>query len=389
MLRICALLSVVMLSFALDANADENSGIDFAILDESLADGWRLVGDKGAHSLGLIGGGPVFNGSKAAAIEAQPPTKIINWSLELSATQSVTSSGFIGLRFAFHPGDLAMPARPVFTLYIDGLSIDLARESHRYQLDFANRQWQVVEIPFDVFDLVNNYGTGLRDQVDAVDTIRIESNLTGTFYLDEVCLVAASPLLVLDESLADGWRMVGNKGARPQGLLEDSPVFNGTKAAAIDVKPSSPIINWSLDLLASPSVASQSVAQQGFVGLRFAFHPGDIEAPTRPVFTLYIDGLSLDLARESHLYQLDFTNQQWQIIEIPFEAFDLINYYYGIEPLDQVDIVESIRIEGNLTGTFYIDDVRLLTGTPQISAIPQATSVEALSWGRIKAGFHQ
>ena len=219
MLRICALLSVVMLSFALDANADENSGIDFAILDESLADGWRLVGDKGAQSLGLIGGGPVFNGSKAAAIEAQPPTKIINWSLELSATQSVTSSGFIGLRFAFHPGDLAMPARPVFTLYIDGLSIDLARESH--------------------------------------------------------------------------------------------------------------------------------------------------------------------------LYQLAFTNQQWQIIEIPFEAFDLINYYYGIEPLYQVDIVESIRIEGNLTGAFYIDDVRLLTGTPQISAIPQATSVEALSWGRIKAGFHQ
>ena len=117
------------------------SGIDFAILDESLADGWRLVGDKGAQSLGLNGGAPVFYGSKATAVEAQPPTKIINWSLESSATQSVTSSGFIGLRFAFHPGDLATPARPVFTLYIDGLSIDLARESHLYQLDFANRQW--------------------------------------------------------------------------------------------------------------------------------------------------------------------------------------------------------------------------------------------------------
>ncbi len=54
----------------------------------------------------------------------------------------------------------------------------------------------------------------------------------------------------------------------------------------------------------------------------------------------------------------------------PFEAFDLINYCYGTEPLDQVDIIESIRIEGNLTSTFYIDDVRLLTVTRKYPPYP-------------------
>ncbi len=116
MLRICALLSVVMLSLALDANADGYSGIDFAILDESLADGWRLVGDKGAQSLGLNGGAPVFYGSKTTAAEAQPPTKIINWSLDLLASpsvasQSVAQQGFVCSRFTFHPGDIEAPTR--------------------------------------------------------------------------------------------------------------------------------------------------------------------------------------------------------------------------------------------------------------------------------------
>ena len=111
MLRICALLSGVMLSLALDANAEGYSGIDFAILDESLADGWRLVGDKGAQSLGLNGGAPVFYGSKATAVEAQPPTKIINWSLDLLASLSVAQQGFVCSRFTFHPGDIEAPTR--------------------------------------------------------------------------------------------------------------------------------------------------------------------------------------------------------------------------------------------------------------------------------------
>ena len=171
-----------------------------------------------------------------------------------------------------------------------------------------------------------------------------------------------------------------------------SPVFSGAKAAAVEVEPVARYIDWSLDLLASQTVASQSAARQGFVALRFTFHPGNLETPSIPVFTLYIDGLGLDLIQTSHQYQLDFKRRQWQVIEIPFEAFDQINYYYGIEPLAQVNVIDLIRIKGNLTGTFYLDDVRLVTGTPPVTStppitgtlvtgVPYKTSIKAYSWG--------
>ena len=388
MLKISALLWVVMLGCAINAVGDEVTRASFTVLDESLAEGWRMVGDQGAHALGLTGDSPVFDGAKAAAVEVKPAIRDINWSLELLppqsiASQSVTRQGFVGLRFAFHPGDLDLPSIPVFTLYIDALSMDLVRTSHEYQLDFEHRQWQVVEIPFEAFDQINNYGTGLRDQVDFVDSIRIEGNLTGTFYLDDVCLMTASPVLILDESLAEGWRMVGDQGAHALGLTGDSPVFDGAKAAAVEVKPAIRDINWSLELLPPQSIASQSVTRQGFVGLRFAFHPGDLDLPSIPVFTLYIDALGLDLVQTSHEYQLDFEHRQWQVVEIPFEAFDQINYYYGTEPLAQVEAIDSIRIEGNLTGTFYLDDVRLMTGTPP-TIESEKTPVETYSWGQLK-----
>ena len=324
----------------------------------------------------------------------RPEARNINWSLDLLASPSVASQaairqGYVGLRFAFHPGTIEASTHPVFTLYIDALSVDLARTSHEYQLDFERREWQVVEIPFEVFAQTNHYGTGLRDQIDVINSIRIEGNLTGTFYLDDVRLRAATSLSILDDALAAGWDLVGAQGAQPLGLTENSAAFNGAKAAAVTVKPETRNINWSLDLVASPSVASQSVARQGFVGLRFAFHPGTVEASARPVFTLYIDALGVDLARTSHEYQLDFGRREWQVVEIPFEVFEQFNYYYGTEPLAQVEVIDSIRIEGNLTGVFYLDDVRLVTGTPQAATRPVKTSVEANSWGRVKALFHR
>jgi len=393
MLKIGALLWALMFGFAISADGDDVTGSSFTILDESLAEGWRMVGNQGAQVLGSSEDSPVFNGAKATAIEAEPTSKYGLWSLELLPPQPVASQpavlqGFVGLRFAFHPGDLEVPSIQIFTLHIDTLSMDLARTNHEYQLDFERQQWQVVEIFFEAFDQINNYGTGLRDQVDFVNSIRIESNLTGTFYLDDVCLMTASPVLILDESLAEGWRMVGNQGAQALGLTEDSPIFDGARAAAVEVKPAIRYINWSLELLPPQSVISQSVARQGFVGLRFAFHPGDLEVPSIPIFTLYIDSLGLDLVQTSHEYQLDFEHRQWQVVEIPFEAFDQINYYYGTEPLAQVEVIDLIRIEGNLKGTFYLDDVRLMTGTP-LTFEPEKTPVEVYSWGQLKNGVRR
>ena len=49
MLKIGALLWAAMLGFAINAAGDVVPRADFTILDESLADGWRMVGDLGQN----------------------------------------------------------------------------------------------------------------------------------------------------------------------------------------------------------------------------------------------------------------------------------------------------------------------------------------------------
>ena len=69
----------------------------------------------------------------------------------------------------------------------------MARDPEQFQIDFSRREWQVIEIPFTAFDQPNYYGPGLRDQVDWVDALRFDGNMTGTFYLDDVRLVTRIP----------------------------------------------------------------------------------------------------------------------------------------------------------------------------------------------------
>ena len=84
----------------------------------------------------------------------------------------------------------------------------------------------------------------------------------------------------------------------------------------------------------------------------------------------------MDPARTNQKYRLDFARRKWQVVEIPFEAFSILDTYCNTGLQDQVDLIDSIGIEGNLAGTFFLDDVRLLADTPQITAI------EVHSWGQ-------
>jgi hypothetical protein len=97
------------------------------------------------------------------------------------------------VRFAFHPGDVELASFPIFILFIDGLGIDLVRDPEKFHLDFSRREWQVIEIPFAAFNQPNYYGPGIRDQIDSIDVLRFEGNMTGTFYLDDVRLVTQIP----------------------------------------------------------------------------------------------------------------------------------------------------------------------------------------------------
>ena len=166
---------------------------DLPILDESLASGWRMSGTQGADVQGLTADGPVFNGRMATAVRTEPENFYTLWSVSLEPPAAVERFGFAGLRFVFHPGDVELPRQPSLTLRISGLGADLVRPDREFHVDLERREWQVVEVPFTAFDFSAAYSDGLRASVETVESIHIEGNLTGTFYLDDVRLVTGIP----------------------------------------------------------------------------------------------------------------------------------------------------------------------------------------------------
>ena len=165
---------------------------DLSVFDESLAADWQLIGDSSAQ-MQVTGDGPVFYGTRAVAVKADPKNFYTPWTIEFRPTAPVDPLGFAGVRFAFHPGDIELPSFPIFALFIDDLGVDLARDPEQFHIDFSRREWQVIEIPFTTFDQPNYYGPGLLDQVDLIDALRFGGNITGTFYLDDVRLVTRIP----------------------------------------------------------------------------------------------------------------------------------------------------------------------------------------------------
>lgn len=167
---------------------------DLSVLDDRLAGEWTFAGIDGAAVLGPTAEGPIFNGRVAHAVQAAPPSLFGNWNVDLAPAAPVGREGFVGVRFAFHRGDVNKPRIPVLLLEIDGITLDLVRDPKPgLAIDLERDDWQVLEIPFTAFDQNNFYGEGLRDQVDFVDRIRFTGNLKGTFYLDDVRIVTSIP----------------------------------------------------------------------------------------------------------------------------------------------------------------------------------------------------
>lgn len=167
---------------------------DLSILDDALAAGWALRGEAGAQVGAPAAAGPVFHGARATAVRVAPRSFFSRWAVHLSPPEPLPRQGFAGLRLALHPGDLRQPAAPALTLYIEGLSVDLLRPGQSFgPVDLDRREWQVVEIPFQAFDIPNPYAGGLNYTVAQIAAIQLEGHLTGTFYLDDVRLVTGIP----------------------------------------------------------------------------------------------------------------------------------------------------------------------------------------------------
>lgn len=178
---------------------------------------------------------------------------------------------------------------------------------------------------------------------------------------------------VLDDALALDWRVRCENGALVFGLSPDSPVFHGEMATVVAAAPEDPARPWSLTL-----TPPRTLSSSGLAGVRLAFHPGDLSSASEPEVSLAVNEVPVSLAQTSGSYRLDLSQRAWQVLEVPFTAFA------GPDGADALRQVSSIRIEGNLRGTFYLDDLRLVAGVP--SGLSTATSVVE-SWAAVPADF--
>jgi hypothetical protein len=151
--------------------------LDQVIYADASGANWRRGFSINAD-IDFAGADSVYRGDASIALDAKAFT------LELLPVTPIVPTGYRALRLAFHPGDVEYSARPALTLQInnDGRkSINLAASQWPgVGIDLEQRGWQIIEVPLSVFYPLE----------EPIENLRLFGNLRGTFYLDELTLVA-------------------------------------------------------------------------------------------------------------------------------------------------------------------------------------------------------
>ncbi|MBI2501696.1 MAG: T9SS type A sorting domain-containing protein [Candidatus Latescibacteria bacterium] len=163
--------------------------------------------------------------------------------------------------------------------------------------------------------------------------------------------------MILGDALATNWQIENTDGAEPLRFTDTGPGFQGNSVIALQVKPAKGA-GWSVKL-----VPNHPLEAFGYTSLHFAFHPGDAKSGTT----------YLNINTHSEIYTpiklvgsvskgvVDMDTKTWQVVELPLDSH-LREAFYGWFPLD--DPIESLEFTGKLEGTFYLDDIRLVTAEP-------------------------
>ena len=153
-------------------------GEDLVVFDEALAPDWQTEGNRRIKKLDLSEVGVVQRGSVAGAFEGDGGRS--PWGITFKPLKPVNPVGYTALHLAFHPGE-ARPPDPVrFTVTLEaGTGKELLGSAG---LDLSQKRWQEVEIPLDAFQRSGD-----------ITAITFAGNFAGTFYLDDIRLVAATP----------------------------------------------------------------------------------------------------------------------------------------------------------------------------------------------------
>lgn len=162
-------------------------GQDLLIASESLAPGWNLEGDATLRLSDFGTSGPTFEGNALEASASDVGFR--GWGLVFTPDVPVSTAGYHSLRFAFHPGTLVSRG-PFLSLGISPADNINLLDGH---IDLNRSEWQTVEIL--LADLIvstseNSMRSSKQGLDEPIEEIRIQGNLEGTFYLDEIRLVS-------------------------------------------------------------------------------------------------------------------------------------------------------------------------------------------------------
>ena len=188
--------------------------------------------------------------------------------------------------------------------------------------------------------------TGTRTGVRVL-TVNLRQQVPGDVLITsvrwQVAVLPGEDRVLLDDALAPGWTPRGSGGVELVEISGAGPVFAGAAAAMLSVERAS-ALGWNFSLL-----APEPVPTLGYPSLRFAFHPGTVDPPGSPrLLVRTAPGGLVDI-----LDRVDLGRKQWQTVEL------------AMPRLNPGEFLETFHLSGNFEGTFYVDDVRLITGTPR------------------------
>jgi len=181
-------------------------------------------------------------------------------------------------------------------------------------------------------------------RVEVIEVLIDQSTSLGPYWIrlaGTVTVLPAGDLSVFDDAINSEWELVHNSRIEVD-PASTSTVHEGTTALELVGSGSG---SWKVGF--SRSVP---VNPLGYAAVHFAFHPGESTVPDDPRFEVELIEL---VARVSLLDHVDFDSKTWQVVEIPLEDFDL--------PRPEVPLIQFL---GNLEGTFYLDDIRLVAVKP-------------------------
>ena len=196
---------------------------------------------------------------------------------------------------------------------------------------------------------------GLRSGEYHVE-IRAEDDVGGIYPFSELPLdlVPLADFSVFDDDhgLAGSTFHVDD-GASPPAFTSTGPVLSGNRSLAFRVQHDKQ--DWHADLH-----LSDRLDFLGYSALRFYLHPGDARGQA---LTLELGEYDVRLVGRRTNQRIDLTRSEWQLVEVPLDVFF------------RERGVAEIAFTGNLTGTFYVDDMRLVSQR-QLPTVVAGTDAE-------------